>query len=388
MATLTGHSRYFTEEHEIFREQVRSFVSKEISPHIDQWEHERLFPKSLYRRMGELGFLGIRYAERYGGSNGDIWMTLVFCEEMCRCRAFGLPMSVLVHTDMSATHIARYGTEEQRQQYLVPMITGEQVCAIAVSEPAAGSDVGGIQTTAVKDGDTYVLNGAKIFITNSVHADVFCVAAKTNKDGGHRGISMFIVERETPGFRLAKKLQKLGNHTSDTGELVFEEVRIPRRNLIGEEGKGFYYIMANFQDERLIAASMAVSGAQQALEDTVRYTRERRTFGKRLFDHQTVAHRLADLATELEAARQLTYYAADVLQRGGDCGTEVSMAKLFASEVANRIAYHCLQLHGGYGYIEEFPIERFFRDIRISPIGGGTSEIMREIIAKRGLDRD
>ncbi len=388
MATLTAQSRFFTEEHEMFREQVRNFVNKEIVPHIDQWEQEGLFPKSLYRRMGELGFLGIRYPEKYGGSNGDIWMTVAFCEEMCRCRAMGLPMSVLVHTDMSSTHIARYGTEEQRQQYLVPMIKGEKVCAIGVSEPAAGSDVAGIQTTAVRDGDSYVLNGSKIFITNSIHADVFCVAAKTQKDKAHKGISMFIVERDTPGFRLAKKLQKLGNHSSDTGELVFEDARIPRQNLIGEEGKGFYYIMGNFQDERLIAASMAVGAAQQALEDTLRYTRERRTFGQRLFDHQVVAHRLADLATELEAARQLTYYAADVLNRGGDCGTEVSMAKLFASEVANRIAYHCLQLHGGYGYIQEFPIERFFRDIRLSPIGGGTSEIMREIIAKRGLDRD
>ncbi len=388
MTALTAPSRYFTEEHEIFREQVRNFVDKEIRPHIDQWEEEQLFPKSLYRRMGELGFLGIRFPEKYGGSNGDIWMTLAFCEEMCRCHAFGLPMSVLVHTDMSSTHIARYGNEEQKQQYLVPMITGEKVCAIGVSEPAAGSDVAGIQTTAVRDGDTYVINGAKIFITNSVHADVFCVAAKTQKDQGHKGISMFIVERDTPGFRLAKKLKKLGNNTSDTGELVFEDVRIPRRNLIGDEGKGFYYIMGNFQDERLIAASMAVSAGQQALEDTIRYTRERKTFGKRVFDHQAVAHRLADLATELEAARQLTYYSADLLQRGGDCSTEVSMAKLFASEVANRIGYHCLQFYGGYGYIQEFPIERFYRDIRLSPIGGGTSEIMRDIIARRGLDRD
>jgi acyl-CoA dehydrogenase len=388
LTALTAPSRYFTEEHEIFREQVRNFVNKEVLPHIDQWEEEQLFPKSLYRRMGELGFLGIRYPEKYGGSNGDIWMTIAFCEELCRCHAFGLPMSVLVHTDMSSTHIARYGNEEQKQQYLVPMITGEKVCAIGVSEPAAGSDVAGIQTTAVRDGDSYVINGSKIFITNSVHADVFCVAAKTQKDQGHKGISMFIVERDTPGFRLAKKLKKLGNNTSDTGELVFEDVRIPRRNLIGEEGKGFYYIMGNFQDERLIAASMAVSASQQALEDTIRYTRERKTFGKRVFDHQTVAHRLADLATELEAARQLTYYAADLLQRGGDCSTEVSMAKLFASELGNRIGYQCLQFHGGYGYIQEFPIERFYRDIRLSPIGGGTSEIMRDIIARRGLDRD
>lgn len=388
MTMLTAPSRYFTQDHEIFREQVRNFVQKEVSPHIDQWEQEELFPKSLYRRLGELGFLGIRYPEKYGGSGGDIWMTLVFCEELCRCRAWGLPMSVLVHTDMSSTHVARYGSEEQRQQYLVPMISGEKVCAIGVSEPAAGSDVGAIQTTAVKDGDAYVINGAKIFITNSVHADVFCVAAKTVKDAGHRGISMFIVERETPGFRLVKKLKKLGNNTSDTGELVFEDVRIPRRNLIGEEGKGFYYIMENFQDERLIAASMAVSAAQQAFEDTLRYVRDRRTFGKRVFDHQAISHRLADLGTELEAARQLTYYAADVLHRGGDASTEVSMAKLFASEMANRLAYQCLQLHGGYGYMQEFPIERFFRDIRLSPIGGGTSEIMRDIIARRGLDRD
>jgi len=379
-------SRYFTEEHEIFREQVKSFVSKEITPYIDQWEAEGLFPKVLYRRLGELGFLGIRYPERYGGSDGDIWMTIAFTEEMCRCRAMGMPMSVLVHTDMSSTYIARYGTEEQKQAYLVPMIAGEKVCAIAVTEPAAGSDVAGIQTTAVKNGDAYVINGSKIFITNAVHADVFCVAAKTQKEAGHRGISLILVERETPGFRVTKKLAKLGNHSSDTGELVFEDVRVPRDRLIGEENRGFYYIMRNFQDERLIAAVMAVGCAQQALEDTLRYTKERRTFGQRVFDHQVIRHRLADLFTELEAARQLTYYAADLLQRGLQCEVEVSMAKLFASEVANRIAYDCVQFHGGYGYIQEFPIERFFRDIRLSPIGGGTSEIMREIIARRGLD--
>lgn len=379
-------SRYFTEDHDIFREQVRNFVAREVSPYIDQWEVEGLFPKSLYRRMGELGFLGIRYPERYGGSDGDIWMTIAFAEEMCRCRAMGLPMSVLVHTDMSSTHIARYGTEEQKQKYLVPMIAGEKVCAIAVTEPAAGSDVAGIQTTAVKDGDAYVINGGKIFITNSVHADVFCVAAKTQKEAGHRGISLVIVERDTPGFRVARKLAKLGNRSSDTGELVFEDVRVPRDHLIGEENRGFYYIMRNFQDERLIAAVMAVGCAQQALEDTLRYTKERHTFGQRVFDHQVIRHRLADLATELEAARQLVYYAADFLQQGVSCEVQVSMAKLFAAEVANRIAYDCVQFYGGYGYIQEFSIERFFRDIRLSPIGGGTSEIMREIIAKRGLD--
>ena len=379
-------SRYFTEEHEIFREQVKNFVSKEITPYIDQWEAEGLFPKSLYRRMGELGFLGIRHPEKYGGSDGDIWMTIAFAEEMCRCRAMGLPMSVLVHTDMSSTHIARYGTEGQKQEYLVPMIVGEKVCAIAVTEPAAGSDVAGIQTTAVRDGDAYVINGSKIFITNSIHADVFCVAAKTQKEAGHRGISLILVEKDTPGFRVTKKLAKLGNHSSDTGELVFEDVRVPRDHLIGEEGRGFYYIMRNFQDERLIAAVMAVGCAQPALEDTLRYTKERRTFGQRVFDHQVIRHRLADLVTELEAAKQLTYYAADLLQQGVDCEVQVSMAKLFSSEVANRIAYECVQFYGGYGYIQEFPIERFFRDIRLSPIGGGTSEIMREIIAKRGLD--
>ena len=214
------------------------------------------------------------------------------------------------------------------------------------------------------------------------------MAAKTNKDLGHKGVSMFIVERDSPGFQLAKKLRKMGNHSSDTGELVFEDVRVPRENLLGEEGRGFYYIMQNFQDERLIAASMAVSASQRALEDTIRYTRERETFGKRVFDHQAIGHRLADLATKLEAARQLTYYAADVLNSGRDASTEVSMAKLYATELANELAYECLQFHGGYGYMEEFHIERFYRDMRMTNIGGGTSEIMREIIAYRGLDRD
>ncbi len=381
-----GLSRYFTEEHEILREQVRNFVQREVAPYVEQWEAEGLFPKALYRRMGELGFLGIRHPEEYGGSGGDIWMTIAFTEELCRCRAMGIPMSVLVHTDMSSTYVARYGSPEQKQAYLVPMIRGEKVCAIAVSEPAAGSDVAGIQTTAVRDGDTYILNGSKIFITNAIHGDVFCVAAKTRKDAGHRGISIFLVEKGTPGFRVVKKLAKLGNHTSDTGELVFEEVRLARGQLLGEEGQGFYYIMRNFQDERVLAAVIALGCARQAVEDTLRYTKERHTFGKRVFDHQAIRHRFADLVTELEAARQLTYYAADLLQQGLPCEVEVSMAKLFACEVANRIAYVCLQLHGGYGYMQEFPIERFFRDVRLCPIGGGTSEIMREIIAKRGLE--
>ena len=385
---LTAPSRFFNEDHQIFREQVRNFVSKEISPHIDQWEEEGLFPKSLYRRMGELGFLGIRHPVEYGGSGGDIWMTLVFCEELCRCRALGLPTSVMVHTDMSSTHIARNGTDEQKEKYLRPMITGEAVCAIGVTEPSGGSDVASIQTTAVRDGDSYVINGSKIFITNAVHGDVFCIAAKTDKDAQARGISLFLVERDTPGFSLAKKLDKMGCHSSDTGELVFEDMRVSRQNLLGEEGKGFYYIMQNFQDERLIAASMAVSASQQALEDTLKYTRERETFGQRIFDHQVVAHRLADMATELEAARQLTYYAADVLASGRDCSTEVSMAKLYGCNLANKIAYECVQLHGGYGYMKEFAVERFYRDIRQASIAGGTAEIMREIIAKRGLDRD
>ncbi len=385
---LTAPTRFFTEDHEIFREQVRNFVTKEVHPHIDQWEEEALFPKSLYQRMGELGFLGIRHPVEYGGSAGDIWMTLVFCEELCRCRALGLPTSVLVHTDMSSTHIARNGTAEQKEKYLRPMITGEAVCAIGVTEPSGGSDVASIRTTAVKDGDSYVINGSKIFITNSVHADVFCVAAKTDKDAQARGISMFIVERDTPGFSLAKKLDKMGCHSSDTGELVFEDVRVPRHNLLGEEGRGFYYIMQNFQDERLIAASMAVSAAQQALEDTLRYTRERQTFGQRVFDHQVISHRLADMATELEAARQLTYYAADVLAGGRDCSTEVSMAKLYGCNVANKVAYECVQMHGGYGYMKEFAVERFYRDIRQTTIAGGSAEIMKEIIVKRGLDRD
>ncbi len=385
---LTAPSRFFNEDHEIFREQVRNFVVKEVRPYIDQWEEEALFPKSLYRRMGELGFLGIRHPVEYGGSAGDIWMTLVFCEELCRCRALGLPTSVLVHTDMSSTHIARNGTPDQKEKYLRPMITGEAVCAIGVTEPSGGSDVASLRTTAVKDGDSYVINGSKIFITNAVHADVFCLAAKTDKGAQSRGVSLFLVERDTPGFSLAKKLDKMGCHSSDTGELVFEDMRVPRRNLLGEEGKGFYYIMQNFQDERLIAASMAVSATQQALEDTLKYTRERETFGKRVFDHQVVSHRLADMATELEAARQLTYYAADVLASGRDCSTEVSMAKLYSCNMANKVAYECVQLHGGYGYMKEFAIERFYRDIRQSTIAGGTAEIMKEIIVKRGLDRD
>ncbi|MBI3969496.1 MAG: acyl-CoA dehydrogenase family protein [Chloroflexi bacterium] len=379
-------SPLFGQEHDLFRRSVRSFVEREVTPKVDEWESTGLVDTSLYQQMGALGFLGIRYPAEYGGAEGDIGMTVAFCEELNRCRSLGFAMGVMVDTDMASPHIARTGTDAQKRAYLAPIIAGEKICAVAVTEPGAGSNVAGIRTTARRDGDVYVLNGGKLFITNSVIADVFVVAAKTAPEIGHRGISMFLVEKGTPGFTVARTLDKLGMRSSDTGELVFQDCAVPAANLLGELNRGFYAIMQNFQDERLVCAVACYASAQLALEDTIRYVGERPAFDGTLFDLQVTKHKLAKLATEIEAARQLTHYTAWLYGRGVDAIREVSMAKAFCAEVANRVAYDCLQLHGGYGYTKELWIERYFRDIRLYPIGGGATEVMYDIIAKRLAD--
>ena len=373
----------FTEEHELFRKSVRAFVEKECWPTVDRWEEAGLVPREIYRRMGELGFLGLRYPEEYGGAGADIFMTVAFCEELARCRSGGFAMGTMVHTDMASPHIARQGTPEQKERYLRPIIAGEKICAIAVTEPGGGSDVAGMRTTAERKTDRYILNGSKMFITNAVIADIFVVAAKTDAGLGHRGISMFIVEKGTPGFHVSRKLDKLGMRASDTGELVFEDCPVPAENLLGEEHQGFYETMRNFQDERLVIAIWCYAAAQQALEDTIAYARQRPMFGRQLAEFQITRHKIADLATLTEAARALCYETARRYADGADCVKEVSMCKAFCADVANRVATDCLQMHGGYGYMKEFSIERFFRDARLYPIGGGSTETMREIIAKR-----
>jgi acyl-CoA dehydrogenase len=378
----------FTDEHEMLRRTVRAFVEKEVAPQVDAWEEAGRIPREFWRRLGELGLLGLEFPVEYGGGGGDFLSSVVLGEEMARCRAGGVAFSVLVHTDMSSPWLTRYGTSAQKGAYLPAIVRGETVCALGITEPGTGSDMAGIATRAVRDGDRYLLTGSKIFITNGVYGDLYFVAARTGPgtaDRRHAGISMFLVERGTPGFTMSRRLDKMGMRASDTAELSFQECPVPCSNLLGEEGRGFQQLAAGLQRERIMAAVLALSGAAQALEDTTAYLRERQAFGGPLGDKQVLRHRVADMATEIEAARHLVYHAAALYTAGRECVTEVSMAKLFATEVANRVAYQAVQLHGGYGYMREFAVERFFRDVRLWTIASGTSEIMREIIAKRLL---
>lgn len=373
----------FSEEHRIFRRAVRRFVEEELNPHVPQWEAAGIFPKSLYKRMGDLGFLGIRYPEKYGGAEADIWSSVVFWEELGRCRSRGLTMSLLVHTDMSSPYLHKFGSEVLKQKYLPAMIRGEQVGAIVLTEPSGGSDLSRIQTTAKRKGSQYMLAGSKTFITNALNADLFFVACKTKPSEGHRGLSLLLVEKSTPGLEVRQLAQKLGMHASDTGELSFDNCPVPAGNLIGEENQGFYYVMQGLQNERLSSTVAFTSSAQQAIEDAIKYAQEREVFGKKLSEFQVTRHKLAKLQTKVAAARQLLYHAGRVIESGEDATTEVSMGKAFCADVACEVADECLQIHGGYGYIEEYDIARFYRDIRMWKIGAGTTEVMYEIIAKR-----
>jgi acyl-CoA dehydrogenase len=378
----------FTDEHEMLRRTVRAFVEKEVAPQVDAWEEAGRIPREFWRRLGELGLLGLEFPPEYGGGGGDFLSSVVLGEEMARCRSGGVAFSVLVHTDMSSPWLTRYGTPEQKRAYLPAIVRGETVCALGITEPGTGSDMAGITTRAVRDGDRYLLTGSKMFITNGVHGDLYFVAARTGPgtpERRHAGISMFLVERGTAGFTVSRRLDKMGMRASDTAELSFQECPVPAANLLGEEGRGFHQLAAGLQRERIMAAVLALSGAAQALDDTTAYLRERQAFDGPLAGKPVLRHRVADMATEIEAARHLVYHAAALYTAGEECVTPVSMAKLFATEVANRVAYQAVQLHGGYGYMREFPVERFFRDVRLWPIASGTSEIMREIIAKRLL---
>ena len=377
----------FGEEHELFRSSIRRFVAEEIVPHVDEWEEREEIPRDLFRKMGELGFLGVEYPPEYGGGGADIWMSVVLAEELARCRSGGVAFSVVVHTDMSSPWLARLGTPKQKAQFLPGIIRGDTVCALAITEPDTGSDMAALATRASQDGDGWVISGSKTFITNGVYGDLYFVAARTRDDGPrHQHLSQFLVERDTPGLTVTKKLHKTGMWASDTAELAFDRVRVPGASMIGEEGQGFYQLADGLQRERLMAAVLSVSASQQAIEDCQAYLQQRRAFGSRLSEFQALRHRLADLATQVEAAKRLTYEAVKRFASGEDCVREVSMAKLFATETANKIAYEAVQFHGGYGYTRELPIERFARDYRLWTIAAGTSEMMREIIAKRLFD--
>jgi acyl-CoA dehydrogenase len=380
--------RIFSDEHEMLRKSIRAFVEKEVTPHVREWEDAGRIPRALWRRLGELGFLGLEFPTEYGGGGGDFLSSVVLGEEMARCRSGGVAFSVLVHTDMSSPWLTRFGTDAQKRRYLPRIIAGELVCALAITEPGTGSDMAALATRAERRGDHYVLTGSKLFITNGVYGDLYFVAARTapgTPGRRHDGLSMFLVERGLPGFTVSRKLDKMGMRASDTAELAFQECPVPAESLLGVEGRGFQQLATGLQRERLMAAVLALSGATQALEDTLAYLRERTAFGEPLAARQALRHRVADLATDLAAARALVDHAASLYASGEDCVSEVSMAKLFATEAANKVAYEAVQLHGGYGYMREFAVEGFFRDVRLWTIASGTSEIMREIIAKRLL---
>jgi alkylation response protein AidB-like acyl-CoA dehydrogenase len=378
----------FTAEHDMLRRTIRAFVEKEITPHVAAWEDAGHIPRELWRRLGALGLLGLEFPSEYGGGGADFLASVVLGEEMARCRSGGVAFSVLVHTDMSSPWLWHFGTDAQKRKYLPGIIRGETVCALGITEPGAGSDMAALSTRAVRSGEHYQITGSKIFITNGVYGDLYFVAARTGAGTSarrHDGISMFLVERDRPGFTVSRTLDKMGMRASDTAELSFHDCPVPAQNLLGVEGRGFQQLAMGLQRERIMAAVLALSGAQHALDDTVGYLHQRTTFGEPLASRQVLRHRVADMATEIEAARQLVYRAAALYAEGAECAREVSMAKLFATEVANRVAYHAVQLHGGYGYMRELPVERFFRDVRLWTIASGTSEVMREIIAKHLL---
>ncbi len=375
---------YFDEQHRQFRDNLRRFVDQEVVPHAAPWEEAGMVPRALLRQMGELGYLGIRYAEQYGGSDLDTVYSAILAEELGRSTYGGFAVTVTVHTDMASPHLANFGTPAQLARYLPAITRGEKICAIAVTEPDAGSDVAGIRTRAVRDGEHWVLDGSKMFITNGVHGDLYFVGAKTDPTAkGSRGISIFIVEKGTPGFRVGRALKKSGWLCSDTAELVFENCRIPAENLLGQENKGFYQIMRNFQNERMVIGAAAMGEAARAIELTLAYVRQRRAFGATLWDKQAIRQRLAMRAAEVEAARQLVYHAAWLDAQGRDCVKEVSMVKALCGELVNEVLYDCQQFHGGFGYMREAAIERMVRDARVEAIGGGATEVMLEEVAKR-----
>jgi len=375
---------YFTEEHRQFRDNLRRYIDQEIVPRAAPWEDAGMVPRAVMRQMGELGYLGVRYPEAYGGSGLDTVYSAILAEELGRSTYGGYAVTVTVHTDMASPHLANFGTPEQLKRYLPSLIRGETVCAVAVTEPDAGSDVAGIRTRAVRDGDHWVINGSKMFITNGVHGDLYFVGAKTDPTAkGSRGISIFIVEKGTPGFRVGRVLKKSGWLCSDTAELVFENCRIPAANLLGGENKGFYQIMRNFQNERMVIGAQAMGEAARAIEMTVDYVRERKAFGATLWDKQAIRQRLAMRAAQVEAGRALVYHAAWLDAQGKDCVKEVSMVKALCGELVNEVLYDCQQFHGGFGYMHETTIARMVRDARVEAIGGGATEVMLEEVAKR-----
>jgi len=383
MSTVTATHPFFTPEHEALRDTIRRFIAERVLPEADAWERQGLVPREVLREMGALGLLGMRYPAAYGGSELDTLATVVLAEELGRSSYGGFAVTVLVHTDMASPHLVNAGTTAQLARWLPDVIAGRTVCAIAMTEADAGSDLASMRTRARRDGEHWVLDGSKMFITNGVHGDLFFVAAKTGDPGRNRDITMFVVERGTPGFRVARSLDKHGWLCSDTGELVFESCRVHATHLLGEEGKGFYALMKNLQNERIVLGAQAMGEAARAIELTLEWVTQRQAFGGPLWDKQTIRQRLAMRAAQVEAARALVYQTAWRDAQGQQVTKEVSMVKALCGTLVNEVMYDCVQFHGGMGYMRGTPIERMARDARIQAIGGGATEVMLEEVAKR-----
>ena len=374
---------YFNKEHEQVRKAIRDFVNKRINPFVDEWEAAGIAPlHELFKEMGQLGFLGIRYDPKYGGEGLDYWYETVMLEEISRIKCGALPMAIAVQTNMATPAIAQFGSEDLKEKYLKAAIKGEMVGAIAVTEPGAGSDVAALKTFAQRDGGCYVINGSKTYITNGTQADFLTLLARTSEAPGYHAFSLFVVPTDLPGFKVSKKLDKLGMRSSDTAELFFDDLRLPAENRIGEEGEGFIYQMQQFQHERFSALPMCYIGGEDMIRETVEYIRGRIVFGKPLIAKQVLRHRLVQWLSELECLRQLTYHIVRLKQAGRDATREISMGKLLGGDLLNKVADGCLQMYGGMGFMNEMRVSRFFRDARLISIGGGASEVMSDVLAK------
>jgi len=376
---------YFTEEHEAFRASFKDFLQKEVVPFIDKWEKTGTIEKFIWKKFGEMGYFGLCTPEEYGGLDLDLFYTVIFLEELQKINSGGFAAAIWAHEFLAMTHLNKEGTEFIKQKYLIPSVEGEKVGCLCVTEPFGGSDVAGMRSTAIKKGDKYILNGSKTFITNGVYSDYLIVAAKTDPLDKYKGISIFVVDREAAGIT-ATKLDKLGWRASDTAELAFDNVEIPIENLMGEEGKGFPYIMQHFALERLIMGVNAHARADFALDYVVNYMQERVAFGKSLDKFQVLRHKIAEMASKVDMCREYNYSITKRLDQGAYVVKEASMSKLLSTKMADEVIYDALQLLGGYGYMEEYPLARLSRDSRLGPIGGGTSEILKEIIAKIVID--
>ncbi|MCZ6594601.1 MAG: acyl-CoA dehydrogenase family protein [Bacteroidetes bacterium] len=379
------NSIYFTEEHDFFRKSFQDFLQKEVVPHIEKWEKSGKIDRFIWKKMGEMGYFGINSPETYGGLQLDLFYTVIFLEELQKINSGGFAAAMWAHAYLAMTHLNKEGNHEQKEKYLRPSIAGEKIGCLCITEPFGGSDVGGMRTTAVKQGDKYLINGSKTFITNGVYSDYMIVAAKTDPESGNKGISIFVIDSETPGVS-ATKLDKLGWRASDTAEIAFDNVEIPLENLMGDENEGFGYLMQHFALERLIMAVNAHARSEWALEYTIQYMKDRTAFGQSISKFQALRHKIAQLMAEVAVCKSFNYQTAQGLNKGDYMVKEATMAKLTSTKVADEVAYECLQLLGGYGYMEDYPMARLFRDSRLGPIGGGTSEILREIIAKIVID--